>query len=519
MLVPYFYLATLAFVFGVGARTLLPLESSLLLLLIGAVFVLGVGWRYFVQEGVYTAMVVCGVALLFGVWRMDFAWSSVGASPLAYSVGETIELTGTVVREPEQRERSLQLYVQTDTDLVLVSADRYETVRYGDVVLVEGKLKRPEEFVTDLGRTFNYPGYLLARGVEYTVSFPTVTVLGSGQGNIVISNLLRFKQAFVTRLSQVLPEPQHGLGVGLLLGVTAGLGEDIEASFRTSGIIHIVVLSGYNVMLVVTFIMYVVAFALPPRPRLVVGVMAIIAFACLVGLSATVLRASIMAVLFLITQTFGRTYIVLRGLLLAGVIMIVINPYLLVFDVGFQLSFIATLGLILVSPQFETILDIVPKNFKCKEFLIATVATQIAVLPLLLYQIGQLSLIAVIVNVLVLPMVPIAMLLTFITGVATMLWPFLGSILVFPTYLSLEYILFLAQFFASVPLAAVVVPVFPFFVVPLAYAALGYVLYRFRARSNDVEPTSLTDWDIVEEAVVMAQIQADSVQSKGVSPK
>jgi len=147
-------------------------------------------------------------------------------------------------------------------------------------------------------------------------------------------------------IEAVIPEPQVGLAEGLLLGVKQALGDELEVVFRKTGIIHIVVLSGYNVMLVVIFITYVLSYVLPYRARVPFGILAIVCFAVLVGLSATVVRASIMASLILFARATGRTYAVMRALCFAGVIMVLINPYLLVYDVGFQLSFLATLGLI-----------------------------------------------------------------------------------------------------------------------------------------------------------------------------
>ena len=129
------------------------------------------------------------------------------------------------------------------------------------------------------------------------------------------------------------------------------LGKDLEEVFRTVGIIHIVVLSGYNIMIVADAIMRVLALFFFPRTRLIIGVGTIALFAILVGLSATVVRASMMAALVLIARGTGRQYAVLRALAFAGTVMLLINPYLLVYDPVFQLSFLATLGLILLSPE------------------------------------------------------------------------------------------------------------------------------------------------------------------------
>jgi competence protein ComEC len=302
----------------------------------------------------------------------------------------------------------------------------------------------------------------------------------------------------------------------LLLGVKTGLGEEYEAAFRETGIIHIVVLSGYNIALVIAFVLYALAFCMPLRGRLVCGLIAIVCFALLVGLSATVVRASIMAALLLCAQLIGRTYDVVRALLLAGVLMLVHNPFLLVYDVGFQLSFMATLGLIVLAPWIEERLARVPTIFNVREYVTATIAAQVFVTPLLLYHIGQFSVVALLVNVLVLPMVPVAMLLTFCTGMIGFVSTSLAEIVAYPTYLTLSYIIYIADWFASVPFASFIVPTFSFWWVVGVYVCFASVWYWYMRvyrpgyvqklyEERDSVTPQVRAWTIVEEEVFRSE--------------
>lgn len=496
-----FYGTLIAFACGIGVQTVAPMSMAIGLwgLLVG--FVLAVVWRR--KSGAFSAPYlllasVCLVAFSLGLWRTEIASWQFGISPLAAAVGQEITINGVITAEPDHRERTVQLYVKTDTDTVLVSTDRHHRVAYGDAVIVTGRLEAPERFTTDLGREFDYASYLKARGVEYKISFATVEVAGSGQGNPIIATLLSAKQAFITQLQQLIPEPAVGLGTGLLLGVKSALGEDIEDDFRRTGIIHIVVLSGYNVMLVVAFILFCFSFLFSLRWRLIAAVIAIIAFALIVGLSATVVRASVMASLVLLAQFLGRKYDVLRALLFAGAVMLLINPYLLLYDIGFQLSFMATLGLILFLPRFESTVMKAKGFFDWRGFLLATIATQIAVLPLLMYHIGEVSLIALVVNVLVLPMVAPAMFLTFATGVVGLLGVPIASLLGYIAQFSLQYILQVAHWFAALPYAAVTVPQFSALGVFGMYGILaaGWWFWQ-RRKGQDEDP--LAGWVIEEE--------------------
>jgi competence protein ComEC len=506
-----FYGLVIGFLFGVTLRSTLEVENSVLLLL--AILTTAIGVVFLKNRGLTSAryllcVCVCVGGLLFGIIRMDLALEREEAELFPTMVGEEVELLGVVVREPEYREKSTHLYVESEHEILLLTTSRFHDARYGDQVHFTGTLKRPEPFETDLGRTFDYAGYLEARGVRYMISYAEVEVRESHQANFVIERLLSFKSKFIEKLEAVLPAPHSGLSVGLLLGVKGSLGEAYESIFRKTGITHIVVLSGYNIMLVSVFVMYVLSFFLPRKIKLAFGFGAIILFAILVGLGASVVRASVMAGLMLLAQFSGRTYDVLRALIVALVLMLMWNPYLLLHDIGFQFSFLATLGLILFSPHLGRLFKNVPKVFGVREFLTATVAAQLFVTPLLLYHIGTFSSVSVLVNVLVLPMVPVAMLLSFVTGLAAFLSPQLASLFGYAAYLSLSYILEVAAFFAGFPFASFAVPSFPFVYVLLAYGALTAFLWYLTFK-KEVSPVK--GWTIVEESVWKASLTKENL--------
>lgn len=457
--------------------------------------------REFLYQRVFIAALLLGLGMVLGIARLSIAENTFTVAESSVEYGVEVVESGVVIREPDMRANSQHLYVRTDDALLLVLVDRHLEVAYGDQVKVRGVITAPEVFTTDLGRTFSYPGYLKARQVSQQILFPDELVVeGSGEGAWLMSTLLGAKHYFQTSLRRVLPEPQVGLAEGLLLGEKRAMGEELTEAFRRAGIIHIVVLSGYNVLLVASFFLFVLSFFLPLRARVVGGVVAIVLFALLVGLSPTVTRASLMACLLLIASALGRQYAIMRALFFAGGVMLLINPYLLVYDPGFQLSFLATLGLIIVAPYLETALLQVQQLPTMKVLVVSTVATQLAVLPLLLYQIGEFSLVAVVVNVLVLPMVPVAMLLTFLAGMVAMVSTFLGSIIAYGAYLSLSYILVVATVSAALPFAALTVPPFPFWLVPVAYVG-GAALLWWVTKPRDTP--SLPDWHIEEEADVL----------------
>jgi len=494
-----FYASIFAFCVGIGLQTVFTLPLELITLGFVLSFGLAILWRRNQAAPAAPQILLVSVWLGFlsiGLLRLEIHSWQFNVSNLEQSVNSEVTFTGVVVKEPDVRAQSTMLTVQTDSDRILVSTDRLLGITYGDEIAVVGTLQRPTSFATDLGRVFDYPAYLEAKQIEYVISFAQVEVVGTNQGNMFIAPLLKLKQVFMDNLEQVLPEPQVGLAQGLLLGVKQALGVEIEDNFRRTGIIHIVVLSGYNVMLVVAFFLFCFSFFFSPKQRMIGGIIAITGFALLVGLSATVVRASIMASLLLLAQGFGQQYNVMRALFFAGTVMLLLNPALLMYDIGFQLSFMATVGLLLITPHFESMMVIKGRQLTFTDFFFATLATQIAVLPLLLYHIGEVSLIAVVVNMLVLPVVPIAMLLTFFTGVLAFVSLPLAALVGFLANLSLQYILLIAAWFAQIPFAAVTVPEFGVVGVFVLYALIGGVLWMLYRRTS-----SHTDfnWTVEEE--------------------
>lgn len=499
----FFYIAILSFFSGVALRAFFNISYDWLLVCLFVSVLAALVWsRRNIRNSFLLSLALVFVVL--GVVRFDVELWQDSGQMVDEKVGKEITLVGEVVREPDVRETTTHVHLRlVDQDqVVLLYAPRHADVDYGDVLSVQGKLELPKAFETDLGRTFNYPGYLKSQGVDFIMFRPDFSVAGKDQGNQILNTLLKAKKSLMGSIETAITEPQAGLGEGLLLGVKSALGSEWENIFRRTGIIHIVVLSGYNVMLVVTFVLAILSYLCGLRTRLLFGLLAIAAFALTVGLSATVLRASLMAGLILVAHATGRNYEVIRALFLAGLVMVFINPYLLVFDPGFQLSFLATLGLILVGPLIEKRIMFVPSVIGLRSFLVATLATQLCVLPFLLYQIGEFSVVAVLVNVLVLPMVPVAMLLTFLTGLVGLAHSGAATAIGFLAYLSLSYILVVAEWFSSLPFAAYEVPAFHWLVMVVSYVVLGWLFWKFTNSSTnpaDEKAGDLSGWTIVEE--------------------
>lgn len=481
-------------------------------------FLAGVGVRSFIDLGVFgvvaVAVISCALAFLYhtrsgkaflvstivllafavGLMRFDLADRAVGDPRLFASIGEEVEMEGVVTNEVISKSKYQRVIVSVDhlatassqsgvDSKVLVYAPHYPHVAYGDRISISGAVTAPENFQTDVGREFTYVGFLKKDGIFFQSFYPDVVVLSDGHGGFLKRTLLSTKQMFLQSISSVMPDPHAALMGGITVGAEEALGEDLEKAFRDTGLIHIVVLSGFNVTIVAEAIMRLFAFV-PLLARSLMGGGSIVLFAMLTGASATIVRASVMALLVVLARAVGRQYDITRALFLAGAIMVFHNPFILRFDPSFQLSFIATFGLVYGGPIVERWLHTIPKTFQLREFAVATVATQLFVTPLLVFMTGEVSLVSLPVNLLSLPTIPVSMLIGLFVSITSLV----SSTLAFPVavfgYVSLEYVLTVVEIFSRVPFATVTAPTIPGWAVFVCYMLLGGAVLTFHQRKN-----------------------------------
>lgn len=391
-----------------------------------------------------------------------------------------VSYEGVVVADPDVRDANqrVQIRVTKNKELavMLVVAPRYPEVSVGDQVWVSGTLDIPEPFADESGRVFRYDKYLQRDDIRFILNFAYIRIESAAPWYSIPAQLAKMKHVYLRGLAATLPEPYASLAGGVVIGGKSGLGTDLKNDFIRSGLIQIIVLSGYNVMVVAEWVMAALALTtLPKRWGALAGAIALLIFVGIAGFSATAIRAACMALIALYARATGRTYAAGRALLFVIFLMLIWNPLYLVFDPGFGLSVTATAGLIWLAPLLETVFSRI-KNAFWKNALATTLAAQIAVLPLLLYDTGNLSLVAIPANLLTTPMVPFAMALSALAGFAGMLFnsiaPLVGIILAYPAYLANAYLILIAQKAAELPFAAFTLPLFPFWLVLLVYTAL-----------------------------------------------
>lgn len=487
-----FYITIAGFLAGTLFRSFFNLGNyfSIFLAILGiAIFIYAfiLRRRQRHREAILIAIFI--LAALFGIVRYDLADLNKGEE-LKPHLGETLFMEGIIFAEPDYREKTILLTTKlskiADKEIeekILISVMAGEKFNYGEKLKIFGEIKEPENFETDTGRIFDYRKYLAKESIYFVMQNPRLEVIAQNQGNVTKQFLFNTKNKFIESFSRLISEPESSLLGGLLLGAKRALSAEWQNILRNAGIIHVIVLSGYNITIVAEFLMKIFGF-LRLRWRLLIGSMSVVAFAIMTGGSATVVRASIMALLVLFAQVIRRDYSVTRALLLAGLLMVIVNPKILVFDLSFQLSFLATVGLIYVSPIIEKYLTFVPESVGIRTVVVATLSTQIFVLPFLLYAMGNFSSVALIVNILVLPFIPLTMLLGFITGLFGLINSLIAMPFAYISYWLLHYELFISKFFGELPFAAYIVPQFPAILMILIYAILIYLIYLFQKKTT-----------------------------------
>ncbi len=241
-----------------------------------------------------------------------------------------------------------------------------------------------------------------------------------------------------------LPEPHSSLLLGMILGIKSGFPPDFYEALRVSGTLHVVVVSGFNITIIINTLARALIF-IPLKIRLFITLLFITAFVLLVGVNPPVVRAALMGAVGLLATVLGRQGDALRALLLAVLVMLVIQPTW-VGELSFQLSFLATLGLILVFPILDRVVP--GQSFLRTDFL-TTISAQILVWPLLAYRFGTVSVLSPVVNALVLWTVPIVTYIGLVTATIGLTVKEMSGLILVPTRLFLDYFIWIVERFST----------------------------------------------------------------------
>lgn len=463
----------------IGADLLTWHKTTWVILLISSI-VFYLGWRSYVRwifqpaqslSYFFSLILVSSIAFSLGGIRYQAALSDLDDPRfVAYHADREIQMviTGAVSDFPDVRDKYILVEIETETlrlansvrhseveGKILARVPRGEEVGYGDRLVLRGFLERPPA-----GEDFSYRDYLARKGIHAVITPTSVGILKGKTGNPILRALYSVRAKGVDVVYNLWPDPEASIMAGILLGVEGGIPAAVEGDFKDTGTSHIIVISGFNITVVAGFFASIFGRLFKPRWGAVAAGVGICAYTILVGADPAVLRAALMGGLALFAQQIGRRQHGLNSVAGASLLMAMSNPHL-PWDVSFQLSITATLGLLLFAEDLSKGFRIAASHIlssnivqrmirPVSEFILYTFAAQVMTMPVLLFHFQRLSWISYLTNPFILPVQPPIMVLGGLSLCLGLIWLPLGKwagLLVFPW---ISYTLRVVEFFAEV---------------------------------------------------------------------
>jgi competence protein ComEC len=310
---------------------------------------------------------------------------------------------------------------------------------------------------------FDYKAYLARQDIFYLCQKPQIEKTGKNLGNRFYGVVVVIKNKFSAKIFALVPSPEAGLLEGLIIGGSGSLSKEIKANFSRTGMTHIVAVSGYNITIVAQYLMLLGFFlGLWRRQAFWFALVGIWIFILMTGFPASAIRAGVMGTLLLYAMKNGRLANAGNAILCSAAVMLFWSPLLLRYDVGFQLSFLATIGIVYCYPLFDKYFGEKLKKYPTvfslvAEILFMSLSAQILVLPIILFNFQTLSLISPVTNILVLPILPIIMLIGFLAVAFSFIFQPIAILFSWLAYLPLRYEIFVINYFANLKFSALTV--------------------------------------------------------------
>ncbi len=401
---------------------------------------------------------------------------------------DEITIQGVIIGEVEQKINKQRIVLAVDNLIedevvnVLVTLPLYPQYDFGDYLSLTGKLKLPEDFTyrDEYNRQvlFAYSDYLRLKKIDFVMYYPrNKKLLGTSNQMFIKQKLFLGKKLVTAQLHKILPEPHATFVSAILWGSRNALDPDVKKNFQKAGLSHIVALSGFNISIISLALLTLMPYLFIPRKFSVwLTVLIIFMFVIFTGGESSIVRAALMGSGSVIAYQLGRRARAFILLIVSVTLMILVDPLILLHDIGFQLSFLATLGLLLFSNYFENWLEFLPEFFGLRETVSVTLAATLATLPILILYFGRISLTSVLANIAIVPVVPFLMLVSFIGLVVSFFSSFFASGFILFTYLTSSYIVIVSKFLANLEFSEIPVPFVPVWVIGIIYFIFGVMI-------------------------------------------
>lgn len=502
---PFFWLS-LAFIGGIIVARMVSLSYDIWIILAGIFLLFALRPSKLAQllhlsTRAYLILVLSLVSFCLGGLRWQLSLPQIDAFHIAWYNDREYDLlvTGTLDEPPDYRDTytNLRLKVEAvDTGsgdlpaegLLLVRVLSNESYEYGERIRLRGKLVTPPE-----NEEFSYRDYLAGQGIHSSMSRAEVTRLPGDGGSPVRKAIYAFKNKALENIYLIFPDPEASLMAGILLGIDTGLPADLQQAFKDTGTAHIIAISGFNIAIIAGLFFAFFSRAFGQVRGSIFAIMGIALYTFLVGAEAAVVRAAIMGGIALLVRQLGRRNDGLNALMLSALVMAIFNPNI-PWDVGFQLSFFATLGLILYAEPFNNWAVRIIRRYASpgmaqklaapiSEYFLLTLAAQLTTLPIMAYHFERISLVSLIANPFILPVQPAVMIVGGIAVILSLIWFPLGAIAAFAAWPFAAFTIRLVELFHQLPNGVLILGDLSIWFVILFYVVLFvWTLARHRVR-------------------------------------
>ncbi|HNV96730.1 MAG TPA: ComEC/Rec2 family competence protein [bacterium] len=406
-----------------------------------------------------------------------------------FYTGKFLKIKGVVGALPDERINYQKLTIETKAIIeenkeisgnLLVTTDLYPQYNYGDEIVFDCELKRPEKI-----ENFSYDKYLMKQNIYSICSSRNIEIISHNNGNKIIGLIYKLRKNLFDHSDSIWPEPYSSFINGLLFGKNI-VSEGIKNDFKRIGISHIIVVSGMHVSIIsLVCLNLLISAGVNRKKSFIIICFIVIGFVFLSGLGASTIRAAIMAIILMFSQNIGK--IMKNSLLLSysTFIIAMINPYTIFYDVGFQLSFFATYGLIYISPLIEKYFEFLPESLEIRSSLTSSISAIITTTPILIYQFKQLSIISPISNLLILPLISINMLVSFFAVVFSYINLDFAKIIGFFNYANLQLMIKTANELSKITFASISINNFSLLFMFFSYVVIVYFVFKKSKKQYD----------------------------------
>ncbi len=398
----------------------------------------------------------------------------------------TTELTGKVITEPIQKNDKQQFVLEVfDVDgqkikkeKTLVYASTVYNIEYGDIVFVSGKLNIPEKPVFPY--IFDYNLYLQRENI-YTIFYQQIFELIEKQPNKIKQISLKVKNNIENKIDNFFNSSVSSVLKSMITGNKSSLDKDIKEDFINTGLIHILVISGLHIGFCAAIFMFCFKLlGLKLNYVYLLTIPALFFYVLLTGANPPAIRAAIMFSCLLIALMLNREPLIYNALALSALIILIFNPQSM-FTASFQLSFLATFGLLYLYPKFSMCFGKIKNKFlgSIWNIICITLSAQIALIPLLVFYFGKISIVSFILNLIIVPIIPVIISLFFVFYISTFVSYYVSlSVSLLLSYL-LKFILYVINYSASLDYSVVFFAV-PGIVMILFYYFSIYVMFEIK---------------------------------------